>query len=269
MLLNKRRHFFEFCDQSWLPKSVRQIYMECLNFAHDIESGYALMVRKFVEWVDRSGGHSVVDLASGGANHIKLMLKIAKPAGIKLPRIVLTDLFPQLDQYQSLQQQGNDLISFAEQPVAVNRVPDQLGELRSMFSALHHFTPEEVRLIFADSLKNGKGIFIAEPFERSWRDLLVMLLGVPLFMLYPLLRRFSIKRFVLCTLVPVIPLTIVFDGVVSVLRCYKFPELLDLLPQDQLYDLELGYGTVFSGKLRASMYFHVIKKQSGLVSQAA
>jgi hypothetical protein len=96
-----------------------------------------------------------------------------------------------------------------------------------MFTAFQHFRPDAARSILAAAVPNRKGIFIAEPGPRSTAALAMQAI-VPLgvLLLTPVIRPFRWSRLFWTYLVPVLPLAIMFDGVVSCLRMYSPDELL-------------------------------------------
>ena len=64
------------------------------------------------------------------------------------------------------------------------------------------------------------------------------MLLVPLLVLFvtPLIRPFRWRRLVLTYLIPVLPLAILWDGLVSALRTYSVEEMKDLVSEFPSYD---------------------------------
>jgi hypothetical protein len=79
-------------------------------------------------------------------------------------------------------------------------------------------------------------LLVAEAVERSALGLLGVLLSPLLvWLVTPFLRPVTLPRLLFTYVVPLIPLLVTWDGVVSVLRCYRREELLALsagLPGD-------------------------------------
>ena len=109
------------------------------------------------------------------------------------------------------------------------RVPDELVGFRTLFSAFHHFRPEQARTILADAVRKRQGIAIFEGTYHSALAMLLMLL-VPLMvvLMTPFIRPFRWSRLFWTYLIPVVPLVSLFDGLVSCLRTYSVQELREL-----------------------------------------
>lgn len=101
-----------------------------------------------------------------------------------------------------------------------------------MFSAFHHFRPDAARAILKDAFERRRAICI---FESGSGTLLGMaaMLGVPLAVvaLMPLAKPFRWAYLLFTYLVPLTPLVILWDGMVSMLRIYS-PEQLRKLTAD-------------------------------------
>jgi hypothetical protein len=102
--------------------------------------------------------------------------------------------------------------------------------MRTTFEALHHFPPEKARAMLADAVARGVPFAAFELTQRSLPYILFqLLLIVPLVWIFTLfIRPVRGWRLVLTYLVPIIPLLILWDGLVSSLRTYA-PEDLDKL----------------------------------------
>lgn len=67
---------------------------------------------------------------------------------------------------------------------------------------------------------------------RSWHSLFLPILTFLPLMLAPLFaRRFSCAKLLITTIVPVVPMLIVFDGMASALRMYRPEEILAMVPE--------------------------------------
>jgi hypothetical protein len=127
-------------------------------------------------------------------------------------------------------------------------VPAHLGGVRTIFDALHHFHPADARRILADARRAGVPV---GAFDVASRDLLHVLgsVFIPLFVLAvtPFIRPFSWRRLALTYLVPVLPLLIWWDGLVSNLRAHRADELRELTRDLAGPDYVFEAGTMGSG----------------------
>jgi hypothetical protein len=263
MLLKQRLHLFEFGDQPWLKGWFRETYLECLNLNFRMGGHYKKMDLPFLSWLNLGRGNEVHDFASGGALPIETILTSLKERGEKVPRVTLSDLFPDIEKYKKLKDQlGSDVVNFLEEPVSLMEMEKYPSQFKSICSALHHFSKEDARKIINGALNSGRGLFIMEPFQRSMGHLLmVAVFGLIPAMLSPFLGTFSFKKLFFCTILPVIPLMLYVDGIVSVLRTYSFEELQSLIPEAHLKNFSLHYGKQPYFLNCSSTYFYLAKKE--------
>ena len=105
-----------------------------------------------------------------------------------------------------------------------------------------------MRTILRDAADRGVGFAAFEATRRNAPAILVTLLS-PLAVLLatPLIRPFRLSRLLLTYLVPLIPLVVLWDGIVSCLRTYTPAELRALAPALDDYQWtagEVGKGPV-------------------------
>ena len=99
-----------------------------------------------------------------------------------------------------------------------------------MFSSFHHFSPEEARAILQSAVDASQSIGIFEITRRAPSTIgLMFLWALMLFVCTPLIRPFRWSRLLWTYLVPIIPLVLLFDGVVSCLRTYRPQELREMI----------------------------------------
>ena len=143
--------------------------------------------------------------------------------------VCLTDKYPNLPGFERASRLTNQVISFHPQPVDPTQVPGNLLGFRTMFSAFHHFQPEQACAVLADAVRNRQGIAIFEATQRHPLALLFTLLA-PLGVLVatPFIRPFRWSRLLWTYLLPLVPLVTLFDGLVSCLRTYSVQDLRKL-----------------------------------------
>jgi hypothetical protein len=118
-------------------------------------------------------------------------------------------------------------LRFEPEQVSATEVPDRLIGFRTLFTAFHHFRPDDARAILSAAVRDRQGIFVAEAISRSPAALaLQAFVPLAVWMLTPAIRPFRWWRLFWTYLVPVLPLAILFDGVVSTLRVYSPEEML-------------------------------------------
>ena len=124
---------------------------------------------------------------------------------------------------------SGDAIRFYAGSVDATRVPVTLPGVRTLFSGFHHFAPKAARAVLEDAVRTRQPIAVFEASHRSVAALFAITFS-PLFVLLvtPAIRPFRISRLFWTYLVPLIPLLVLFDGVISSLRIYTPTELLEL-----------------------------------------
>jgi hypothetical protein len=105
-------------------------------------------------------------------------------------------------------------------------VPAEIAGLRTMCNSLHHFAPQDAYAILASAVTAGEPIAIFEVSERSWRGVFSVLLLPPLlWLITPFIRPLTWWRLLFTYLIPLAPLIIMWDALVSALRIYTPDEL--------------------------------------------
>jgi hypothetical protein len=131
------------------------------------------------------------------------------------------------------------------------KVPGELQGFRTMFTSFHQFPPEEARAILQNAVDAGQGIGIFEITRRTPSTIALMFPWAFMqFLFTPLIRPFRWSRLFWTYVVPIIPLVLLFDGVVSCLRTYRPQELREIISELSgiEYQWELGVHSSGSGR---------------------
>jgi len=225
----RRTHFFEIHDQAWFPKPLRDGVTDALEFILGLGSLYAPIIPRLRRALEETGTHRVVDLCSGGGGPWLWMHRIFEKQENFPVDVCLTDKYPNVEAFVYERTASLEKITFHAEPVDARQIPSTLKGFRTLFTSFHHFRPEEARAILQDTVEHQQGIGI---FELAGREpltiLLVFLVPVAVLGVTPFIRPFRWSRLIWTYLLPVIPLVLLFDGIVSCLRTYSPPELSDL-----------------------------------------
>jgi hypothetical protein len=230
-----RLQLFELEDQSWFPTVIRDL---CTDYIHFIEITFRLhrlVVPLLAGALRTTKSEHVVDLCSGGGGPIPALQRALAAEGLDL-RFTLTDRFPNLPAFHRVETTSHAKITYAAHPVDARAVPKDLKGFRTIFNSFHHFRLTDAKAILHDAAEAGEPIGIFEIPERS---LLVILatLFTPLFVALatPFIRPLGWRRLFWTYVVPLVPLTCLWDGIVSQIRAYTVREL-DRLTQDLAHD---------------------------------
>jgi hypothetical protein len=153
-------------------------------------------------------------------------------------------------------------------PVEATRIPGDLQGFRTLFTAFHHFPPEEARALIQQAVEHREGIAIFEVPSRSIMTVVgCLLFPFGAFLSVPLMRPFRWSRLFWTYLIPLAPLILCFDGLVSCLRAYSLIELSEIA---QIH-AEQGYQWQFEeeqrGKLSLKVTYLVGFPETGTVAQ--
>jgi hypothetical protein len=239
----KRRHFVELEDFSWWPRVFRNAETDYLSTALRINQTYSLMVPRLADALKRSRAMQIVDLCSGGGGPWLDLLPALRAEGVNVS-LCLTDKYPNVEALSALAEKVPG-VSFEVESVSALEVPHRLQGFRTVFTAFHHFQPSDARAILACAVRDRQGIAIVEAVSRSPINLGLML-GLPLVLLLltPFIRPFRWSRLFWTYILPVLPLVLLFNGVVSCLRVYT-PDEMKSMAIEIGDDFEWDAGVVY------------------------
>ncbi len=227
----QRHHLFEWEDFAWLPRVFRDYTTDHLR--HRLASSKRLlpvnrlMARRIKALLLATGSVRIVDLCAGAGGPLpEIQRLLASELRTPVP-VLLTDLFPNTAAFAQLAAGSGGMITAHQGPVNVFAVPAELTGLRTLFTALHHFKPDQVQQLLADAAASRQPIAIFEPLERTPRMLLLAGLDTlyRCFFLTPFVARPGLLRLLLTYVLPIAPALAVWDAMVSVLRAYTPTEL--------------------------------------------
>ena len=222
-----RLHLIELEDQPWFPATIRDLATDYLQFIQErfrIDRAIIPVIRRAL---DEGKTSHIVDLCSGGSGPLLRLVEDLAAEGRPI-RATLTDLFPNEPAFKKIADASGGLIGFEREPVDARQVPPRLAGLRTIFNGFHHLKPADARSVLHAAAAAGQPIAIAEVSERSLRTLPVLLTPLFVWIATPFMRPFTFRRFFWTYVIPMVPLTCLWDGIVSQLRAYTVPELLEM-----------------------------------------
>ncbi|WP_235954682.1 hypothetical protein [Cyclobacterium salsum] len=223
-----RLHLIEFEDQRWFPAFLRTYMTDFLQFLSNKTGMFKPIIPMLQKQLAKSQTKTIVDLGSGSGG---ALLGLSKDLTQKIPQlnIRLTDFYPNTDAMDRINS-GNVRLSYENRPIDAKNVPAELHGLRTLFLSFHHFKPTDARLILQDALDSKNPIAIFEAQERSLISILAMLFSpVTVWLTTPFIRPFSLGRILFTYFLPLVPVFVLWDGVVSALRTYSVAEMSRLV----------------------------------------
>lgn len=225
-----RLHLFEFEDQKWFPSFLRNYGTDFLQFLSNVTKMYKPIVPVLSDALKKTNTNTIIDLGSGGGGGL-LWLNEELKKEVPTLKIQLTDFYPNLSAFDYTTSKTNN-ISYSKNSVDAREVPNELKGFRTQFLSLHHFKPNEAKQILQNAVDSGQGIGVFEGQERSLPSIIAMIFS-PLTVLFttPFIRPFKLGRIIFTYLVPIVPLFVLWDGIVSSLRTYSVEEMESLISE--------------------------------------
>jgi hypothetical protein len=265
----RRVQFIELHEQPWFPSSLRADVTDALQFGFNLLHAYTPIAPLLQSVIDSNGSRtnarqssitqspptqSIVDMCSGGGGpwlDLARQLRCRDAGGDSVGlQVWLTDKYPNLEAFQSVSASSDHHITFYPEPVDAMKVPGALKGLRTMFTSFHHFSPEDARAILQNAVDAGESIGIFEATKRAPSTIGLIFAGILLMFLHtPRIRPFRWSRLLWTYLIPVIPLVLLFDGVVSCLRTYRPQELREIVEKLTSCQYHWEIGELATGKM--------------------
>ena len=226
----RRRQLIEIEDLAWCPRAVRDGGTDWLGFMANATRVFSTVAPKIRVAMEATATDRVLDLCSGGGGPwLTLQPELAKSGPAT---VVLSDLYPNIEALRRARTRSHGRLDFHPAAVDAANVPVELGGVRTMFNAFHHFPPERARAILADAVAKNRPIAVFEGASHRAIGVLAMPLQLPaILLLTPFVRPFRWSRLVFTYLLPLIPGIVLVDGTVSFLRLYLEDELHELVQQ--------------------------------------
>jgi hypothetical protein len=218
----KRKHLFEFEDQKWFPGFLRNYLTDFLQFVSNRFNIYKGIVPILSETLSKSGNSTIIDLASGGGGGLVNLVSALEKQHPQI-KVVLTDYYPNEKAFSFTAKQSSKF-SYRTESIDARNVPSEK--------------------ILQNAVDAKSGIAMFESQERNVKSVIAMIFS-PLNVLFvtPFIRPFSIGRIVFTYIIPLVPLFVMLDGILSALRTYTVPEMEELVGRvkgNENYDWKIG-----------------------------
>jgi hypothetical protein len=179
---------------------------------------YKPIVSVLEKGIKESGTNQIIDLGSGDVGGLIWLNEELKKNNSQL-KILLTDYYPNISTFE-----------YYKTSVDARNVPKELIGLRTQFLSLHHFKPKDAIKILQNTVDANSSIAIFEAQERSISSILAMIFS-PLTVLFitPFIKPFKLGRIIFTYIIPIVPLFVLWDGIVSSLRIYSVEEMRELI----------------------------------------
>lgn len=180
--------------------------------------------------LEKQSKAQMIDLGSGGGGGLIRLNEDLRSLHPDL-KIILTDLYPNFSAFEYTKKQASNF-EYYPKPVDARNVPEDLKGLRTQFLSFHHFKPKDAIQILQNAVNSDESIAIFEAQERSIPSVLAMIFSpITVLLTTPFIRPFRWGRILFTYLIPITPLFVLWDGVVSAFRTYSVDEMNQLISQ--------------------------------------
>lgn len=223
-----RLHLFEFEDLKWFPSFLRNYMTDFLQYISNNMELYEPVIPVLEKVINKSNTNQIIDLGSGGGGGLLWLNSQLKKNNPDL-KILLTDFYPNIDAFEHTKKQS-DNFEYLKTPVDARKVPKGLIGLRTQFLSLHHFKPNDAKKILQNAIDSKSNIAIFEAQERSIKSILFMFFSPISVLIYtPFIKPFKLGRILFTYIIPIVPIFIWWDGIISALRTYSVKEMEELI----------------------------------------
>ncbi|MEM6686973.1 MAG: hypothetical protein AAF617_14420 [Bacteroidota bacterium] len=238
----KRIHIFEFEDLQWFPGFLRNYMTDFLQFVSNKAKIYVPIVDILVEKLKATNTTHILDIASGGGGGL-LWLNTELLKQIPELTITLTDYYPNLHAFEHTISQAKNF-NYIPESIDAKDVPEHVKGFRTQFLSLHHFKPKDAQKILQNAVDTTTSIAIFEVQDRSIPSFIGMLLSpINVLLTSPFIKPFKLGRIVFTYIIPILPVVVLWDGIVSCLRTYSVPEMTALVNEvanKEQFDWSIG-----------------------------
>jgi hypothetical protein len=221
-----RVQLFELQDLDAWPTSFGDAGTAYLRTIERAAGAPALLAPAVADALDQSGCDRMIDLCSGAGGPVVDIVDALRADGREVD-LILSDIAPNRVALGSLAARG---VKVHGSPVDAAAVPRELTGLRTIFNAFHHFDDALALRVLEDAVEARQPIAIFELSERSMATV-VFSTFIPLlvWLVMPFVRPMRLSWLVFTYLIPILPLSIAWDGFVSHLRTRSPAELRALV----------------------------------------
>lgn len=252
----KRIDLFEFEDFAWFPNWMRICLTRLIVVMHKFLKSSDDLVPLIKRALKYSKNNTIVDLCSGsGGPMIEVFKDLAREKEKSNVKLILTDLFPNLEMASKINDSAIKNLSYETKPVNASHVNTELTGVRTMVGSFHHMNPDTARQILINAIESKESICIYEISDNSHPTFLwwmaIPIIFIMALVITPFVKPLTWKQLIFTYLIPIIPLCFAWDGAVSNVRTYNLEDLDILLEglESENYKWEKGKITTKANKI--------------------
>lgn len=242
----------EIHDYKFAPAFLRNGLTDFLSFLLLRYSIYVPTISLFKKVFTATGCYHIVDLCSGGGGPYQQLLPLMNQQVSDQVTLSLTDIKPNLPAFLHLKAQFPNQVDYTAESVDLRSFNMNKKGVLTLFSSFHHFSEDDVINLLTNTARQKLPICVFEftenRFSRYVMDLLAVPLSVLIFM--PRVKNFSILRLIFTYILPIFPIMICVDSLISNFYSYSPQHLKHIATQ-----IESSYYHWESGKIKSGLRF--------------
>ena len=228
---------FEFGDQAWVPEFYHSVLRDFMGALYKAFGHHKLWTQAILDLCENNPNKTIKDPCAG-SGHVNLMIRTALPASFtgsfELSDLMIEKNIEFAKQINALKDSG---ISYKLQPTDATKSTPEDHSPKLFINSFHHFDHDQVGQILKHNAENGNDILILEYCRKSPDSLIAMFFGPVLFLLFlPFIwnRKNRLPCVLFTYLLPLIPLMLLWDGIISCLRTYSAKDLHAILERENI-----------------------------------
>ena len=222
----------ELEDHGWFPNLFRRYQAEYIGSIVNWLKLYRPLVAELQHLIDTNNAIVIQDLCSGSgipAIDMHRQLKGKHP-------MILSDKFP----VRTFT--GGSEISYVQEEVDVLLLEPQPSVCYTMYNGFHHFTVAEQQLLIKKMVMVRNPFLIAEILTPGIFTMFKIIFAATLLQLFtaPFVKPFSFLRLFFTYIIPVNLFTVLYDGIISVVRSKTVNQYEHLMGNLSTTDLKIS-----------------------------
>lgn len=237
---------FEFGDINSIPKFYHNYLRTLMSLLYEYFKIHTLWLPVIREFSQTAKSEVIMDPCAG-SGHVNYLLEKELHNENEI-KFILSDFMTERAPMFSKQinEQENPRLKYIERSIDVlNMKEDELKIPKMFINSFHHFDKEQVGKILKTHSVSGTNILVLEYCRKSFLNFVSIFLGPIIGMLlFPFIvkKQDFILSFIFVFLIPIVPLMLLWDGIVSSLRTYSVEDLKKILNEIGVENYEIkGY----------------------------
>ncbi|KAI9891029.1 MAG: hypothetical protein M1814_003380 [Vezdaea aestivalis] len=262
-VLLPRIHFLEIDDKPWFPSFLRTrvqsvlttmwtFHLPILQPSSPTHLAHRVLLTLFPPPLLQE--HVFLDFCSGAGGPVPALERLVNDETDRDERVrfVLSDIHPHTEAWRAEERESRGGLGWIERSVDASDEAGALDEerragrkvFRTFFLAFHHFDDQMAKSVLKDAGKRGDGFLIFELVDRDFASFITNLLLWPLLLIITPFYYWQDPVHLFFTyIIPILPFVLVFDGIISSLRCRGKEEIRALMGPE-MSDWKLKTGSI-------------------------